>query len=207
MSMNETNGAPGHDPGNDERDPAHLHAHHTEVEPLPDSAQQEAEIERLHNENAELRDQLLRALAEVENVRRRLTRDKEEGVKYAAAKFAAEMLDVADNLQRAIDAVPADRAAESPLLQNLLEGVSATARVLAHKFERAGLRKIEAVGQKLDANFHEVMFEVPGTGQPNGTVVQCIQDGYLLHDRLLRPARVGVAKGEPASSSKLDTSA
>lgn len=202
MSMNENNPTPE----NDERDPAHLHTHHTEIEPVSELDQAAAAIEKLNQENTELRDQLLRALAEVENVRRRLTRDKEEGVKYAASKFAAEMLDVADNLQRAIDAVPADQSAE-PLVQNLLEGVRATARVLAHKFERAGIRKIEAVGQKLDANFHEVMFEVPGTGQPNGTVVQCIQDGYLLNDRLLRPARVGVAKGEPAAAPKVDTSA
>lgn len=203
MSTNETNGVPE----NNERDPAHLHTQHTEIEPVSEIDRAAAVIEKLNQENAELRDQMLRALAEVENVRRRLTRDKDEGVKYASAKFAAEMLDVADNLQRAIDAVPVDQAAESPLVQNLLEGVGATARVLAHKFERAGIRKIEAVGQKLDANFHEVMFEVPGTGQPNGTVVQCVQDGYVLHDRLLRPARVGVAKGEAATAPKLDTSA
>jgi molecular chaperone GrpE len=195
MNTTDNDGAPK----NEERDPAHLHSHHTEVEPMAETAQSEAEIERLQAENAQLRDQLLRALAEVENVRRRLSRDKEDGIKYAAAKFAGEMLDVADNLQRAIEAAGDGQAAESPLVQNLLEGVRATAQVLSHKFERAGIRKIEALGQKLDANLHEVMFEVPGTGQPNGTIVQCVQDGYLLNERLLRPARVGVAKGEPAA--------
>lgn len=189
-------------PTGDARDPAHLHTHHTEMEPVSELDQAAAVIEKLNQENADLREKLLRALAEAENVRRRLTRDKEEGVKYAAARFAAEMLDVADNLQRAIEAVPADQAAASPLVQNLLEGVEATARVLAHKFERAGIRKIEPVGEKLDANFHEVMFEVPGTGQPNGTIVQCLQAGYVMQERLLRPARVGVAKGEAAPASQ-----
>jgi molecular chaperone GrpE len=197
--MTEPDNTPPQTP--DAHDPAHLHTHHTEMEPVSELDQAAAVIEKLNQENADLREKLLRALAEAENVRRRLTRDKEEGVKYAAAKFATEMLDVADNLQRALEAVPADQAAQSPLVANLLEGVGATARVLAHKFERAGIRKIEPVGEKLDANFHEVMFEVPGTGQPNGTIVQCVQPGYVMQDRLLRPARVGVAKGEAAPSS------
>jgi len=150
-------------------------------------------------EVARLKDQLLRALAETENLRRRAQREREDAVKYAATGFAREMLPVADNLGRALAAIPAGAADHDPALKALQEGVAATERQLLAGFERAGIKRIDPMGERFDSNLHQAMFEVPGTGRPAGTVVQVLQPGYLLNDRLLRPAMVGVAKAEPAA--------
>ena len=151
---------------------------------------------------ASLKDQLLRALAETENVRRRTQRDREEQVRYAAAGFARELLNVADNLRRALDAVPAAALESDEALKTLADGVSLTERELLQVFERNGVRKIEpAPGERFDPNLHQAMFEVPNTGQPAGTVVQVMQVGWIMHDRLLRPALVGIAKGSPAEGN------
>jgi len=144
-----------------------------------------------------MKDQLLRAVAETENTRRRLTRERDETAKYAAANFAKEMLDVADNLHRALAAIPADAVAKDEALKSLFDGVSATERQLDAAFTRQQIKRLWPEGEKFDSNLHQAMFEVPGTDQPNGTVVQVLQAGYVMHDRLLRPALVGVAKGEP----------
>ena len=144
-----------------------------------------------------MKDQLLRAVAETENTRRRLTRERDETAKYAAANFAKEMLDVADNLHRALAAIPAEAVAKDEALKSLFDGVSATERQLDAAFTRQQIKRLWPEGEKFDSNLHQAMFEVPGTDQPNGTVVQVLQAGYVMHDRLLRPALVGVAKGEP----------
>jgi molecular chaperone GrpE len=149
-----------------------------------------------------LRDQLLRAVAETENTRRRLTRERDETAKYAAAGFAREMLDVADNLHRALQAIPAEALGLDGALQALHEGVSATERQLEAAFTRQNIKRLWPMGEKFDSNLHQAMFEVPGTDQPGGTIVQVLQAGYTMHDRLLRPAMVGVARnasseGEP----------
>ena len=172
----------------------------TEAAPAEQAA--EDPLARLEGEVASLKDQLLRALAETENVRRRTQRDREEQVRYAAAGFARELLNVADNLRRALDAVPAAALESDEALKTLADGVSLTERELLQVFERNGVRKIEpAPGERFDPNLHQAMFEVPNTGQPAGTVVQVMQAGWIMHDRLLRPALVGVAKGSPAEGN------
>ncbi len=151
-------------------------------------------------EAREYKDQLLRALAETENVRRRTQRDRDEALKYAIGGFARDLLVVADNLRRALDAIPKDALANDEALRALATGVEMTERLLQGAFERHGLKRIEPVGEKFDSHHHQAVFEVPGGGQPAGTVVQLLETGYLLHDRLLRPAMVGVAKAEPAAT-------
>jgi molecular chaperone GrpE len=152
----------------------------------------------LQAENAELKDKALRAVAEAENTRRRAQREREDAVRYAAANFARDMVQVSDNLRRAIASLnPEEREAADPSIKALIDGVEATERQLLATFERHGIKEITpAPGDRFDANLHEAMFEVPGTGQPAGTVVQVIEAGYSIGDRLLRAARVGVAKAE-----------
>lgn len=145
-----------------------------------------------------LKDQLLRALAETENVRRRAARDKEDAGKFAMAGFAREVLGVADNLSRALEAISPESLEKDPALKTLFEGVQATQRQLDTAFEKQAIKKVWPLGEKFDSNLHQAMFEVPGTDQPAGTVVQVLQAGYTLHERLLRPAMVGVAKGQPS---------
>lgn len=159
---------------------------HERVDPV---AQLEADL-------AEFRDKHLRALAEIENVRRRGEKEKADALKYAATNFAKDILGVADNLRRAIEAVPEDAAERDGAIKTLIEGVEMTERELLSIFERHGIKRIEADGAKFDHNLHQAMFEVPDTGKPAGTVVQVLQSGYTIHDRLLRPAMVGVAKGD-----------
>jgi molecular chaperone GrpE len=154
--------------------------------------------ERLNKSEAELadtKDKLLRALAETENQRRRGQRDADDARKYAASNFAKDMLDVADNLRRAIGSLdPASLQDER--VKALVEGVAATERALLAALERHGIKRIDPeIGEKFDPHAHEAMFEVPNSGKPGGSIVQVVQAGYRMHDRLLRPAMVGVAKG------------
>lgn len=153
-------------------------------------------IAALEAENGKLKDQALRALAETENIRRRSEREREDTAKYAISGFAKSLLDAADNLRRAIDAVPAGAVEADAALKTLVDGVAATERQLLAAFERHGVTRIEPVGETFDPNFHQAMFELPGTGKPAGTIVQVVQPGYVLQGRLLRPAMVGVARGE-----------
>lgn len=155
------------------------------------------DLAALQAEYLAMKDQLLRAVAETENTRRRLTRERDETAKYAASTFAKEMLDVADNLHRALAAIPAETLASDEALKSLHDGVSATERQLDAAFTRQHIKRIWPEGEKFDSNLHQAMFEVPGTAYPSGTVVQVLQAGYVMHDRLLRPALVGVAKGDP----------
>jgi molecular chaperone GrpE len=149
---------------------------------------------------AELKDQNLRALAETENVRRRVQRDRDEALKFATTGLAKDLLPVADNLRRALDAIPKDALEKDEALRNFATGVEMTERLLLAALERHQIKRIEALGQKFDSNLHQAMFEVPGSGQPTGTVVQVLEAGYTINDRLLRPALVGIAKAEAAPS-------
>ena len=155
-------------------------------------------LELLKGENAELRDRYLRLAAEMDNLRRRTEREIKDAKTYSAAGFARDMLAVSDNLRRAIDAIPEEaRAAADAGLTTLIEGVEMTERSMLAALERHGVRKLEPVGQKFDPNFHQAMFEVPNPDVPNNTVVQVVQAGFTIGERVLRPAMVGVAKGGP----------
>ena len=155
---------------------------------------------KLESEVADLRDQLLRTLAEAENQRRRSQREREDAVRYAGVPLVRDLLAVADNLSRALESVPKDAAEGEGALKTLLEGVRLTERELQAAFERHGIVKLDPLGERLNPHHHEAMFEIPDPDQPAGTIAQVVQSGYLLHDRLLRPARVGVAKGGPLAS-------
>ena len=150
----------------------------------------------------QLKDQRLRMAADMENLRRRTTREINDAKSYAISGFARDMLQVSDNLQRALAAVPeqADDATDNGL-KTLVEGVELTERAMLTALERHGVRKLEPVGQKFDPNFHQAMYEVPNTDVPNNTVVDVVQPGYVIGDRMLRPAMVGVAKGGPKEAA------
>lgn len=169
------------------------------AESSPWSKDPAARIAELEAEAAALKDQLLRAMAETENVRKRSERQIAEAHKYAIANFARAMLTIADDLSRALAAVPEDQRAGDGLLQTLLGGVEAVERELMKGLEAHGIERIDPTGEPFDPNLHEAMYEVPAGDLPHGTVAQVLQPGYRLHDRLLRPARVGVAKGENAA--------
>ena len=160
-------------------------------------AQEEVAEPSLEDRLAETNDQLLRALAELENTRRRADRDRAEALKYGAASFARDMLGVADNLQRALGAVAElDQETLPDAAKSLLEGVAATERDLIASLGRHKVQPLSPMGEKFDPNQHEAMFEAPGTGQPVGTIIEVIETGYVMDERLLRPAKVGIAKDD-----------
>jgi molecular chaperone GrpE len=144
-------------------------------------------------ELASMKDRLLRSLAEQENIRGQLRRDRDEAVKYAASGFAGDLLSSVDNLERAIASVPEDKRAE-PTVAGLLAGVEATRRALLDTFARHGLKRLDPIGEPFDPHRHEAGFEADDARYPPGTVTTVIQPGYMHHDRLLRPALVGVRK-------------
>ncbi len=160
-------------------------------------AEDEDPVTVLTAEAADLKDKLLRALAESENVRRRAELEKADAAKYAISNFAREMLGVADNLRRALDSVGEAASEDAPPLDQLVVGVEMTEREMLTAFERCGIERIEALGQRFDHNFHEALYEVEDQAVPAGTVVQQVESGYVLNGRLLRPAKVGIAKGGP----------
>jgi molecular chaperone GrpE len=162
-----------------------------------ESTQPSAEIQA---ELTDVKDRLLRALAEQENIRRRAQRELRDAIKFCAADVAKDLLATADNLSRAIASMPRDKAGDEAVRQ-WLEGIEATERGLRETFERHGIRRLDPIGEAFDPNRHQAMFEVPDDQHPDGTVVTVVQPGYLHHDRLLRPALVGVAKANEAASS------
>jgi molecular chaperone GrpE len=165
-------------------------------------------VEALKAENADLRDRFLRLAAEMDNLRRRTDRDVKDAKSYAVTSFARDMLSVSDNLRRAIETLPDEaRAAADATMTALIEGVEMTERGMLSTLERHGVRKIEAEGQKFDPNFHQAMFEVPNPNVPNNTVVQVVQAGYAIGERVLRPAMVGVAKGGPKTEAAAEDAA
>lgn len=151
-------------------------------------------------EIAELKDRLLRAAAETENVRRRLEREKQDATAYAVTGFARDLLGVVDNLRRALDAIPAEARENDEAVKTIVTGVEMTERELVNTLQRHGVTRIEAAGQKLDPNRHQAMIEVEHEAE-TGTIVQELQAGYMLKDRLLRPALVSVAKGRTSDAA------
>lgn len=160
-------------------------------------------IAELEEQIKALKEQGLRYLAETENVRRRGMKEKEDAAKYAVTGFARDLLDVADNFERALGAMP--REGLSDAVKNLVTGIEATGRQLAAALEKAGIKKISPLDQPFDPNFHRVMMEIEDASKAPGTIVQVLQAGYVIHDRLLREALVGISKG--GSAAKIDTKA
>jgi molecular chaperone GrpE len=159
----------------------------------------------LATELAATKDRLLRSLAEQENVRDRARRDRDEAVRYAAAEFARDLLPTVDNLERAVAGVPRDKRSD-PAFDALLSGVEATRRALLDALAKHGMKRIEPLGEPFDPHRHEASFEVADAHHPPGAVASVIQPGYIHHDRLLRPALVGVAKASDASAKAASTS-
>ena len=155
------------------------------------------EIDKKSAEVAEKQDLYVRAIAETENVRRRLEKEKEDGAKYAISKFAKDVLSVGDNFQRAIAAVPAEAAGKDPALKSFLDGVILAERDFEAELERNGVTKMEAGGQPFNPHHHQAVMEQDDPSVPSGTVLQVYQIGYLIGDRCLRPAMVVVSKGGP----------
>ncbi|MCK5575324.1 MAG: nucleotide exchange factor GrpE [Sphingomonadales bacterium] len=159
------------------------------------------------DEVVQLKDRLMRAMAESENVRRRAEKQVADASSYAVASFARDMLAVSDNLRRTLDALP-DDLRENEALKVFLDGIEMTERELLNSFEKSGIRKImPEEGEKFDHNMHQAMFEAEVPGAVPGTVIQVAQPGYVLKDRLLRPAMVGVAKAPAGGAPKVDETA
>jgi molecular chaperone GrpE len=176
---------------------------------LPDSenphAAEFAVLEALKAEVASLKDQRLRALAEVENIRRRADREKTEASQYAVTRFARDMLGIADSFASALAAVPAAvRAAADPQVQAVLDGVEATDRQLIQTLERYGVKPVDTSDGKFDPNLHQAIAEVPAAGKPPGSIVDVVQTGFMIGERLLRPAMVTVAKKDAPAAGSVD---
>ena len=171
---------------------------------VADSPDHDDTFDALMAERDSLKDQLLRALADVENMRRRTERELETARKYSHTGFARDLVGAIDNLARAIDAAPkADDEAASESVAALITGLEMSWTEIQATMERHGIKQISPLGEKFDYNLHQAMFEMPNADQPPGTVVEVVQHGYVLHDRLLRPAMVGVAKAvDPASDAE-----
>ena len=178
-------------PATPETDQADAAAPALEIDP------RDIQIAQLKEEAAALKDRLLRTAADMENLRKRGEREKAEATLYAATNFARDLLSVADNMQRALAAMPANTREEADeATKNLFAGIEMTERELLKVFERYNIRKVETVGAKFDPNVHQALFELPTKDHPPGTVVQEMQSGFAIGDRCLRPAMVGVSKAE-----------
>ena len=159
-------------------------------------------LEALQVENADLKDRSLRTLAEMENLRRRTEREVSDAKAYGVTSFARDMLTFADNLRRAIDAVPAEaREGADPVIKSFIEGIDLTERDFLSRLGRFNVRRMEPMGKKFDPNQHEVLFEVPDPSVANGTVMQVVEQGYQIGDRTLRAAKVGVSRGGPKADA------
>lgn len=167
----------------------------------------DGQVAALEAELARMKDHLLRALADVENTRKRGQREREDAGKFAIASFARDLLGFADNFTRAIAAIPPELKQADERVASVVAGIEAMEKDLLSTFEKHGIQKIEPLDETFDANFHEVIFEAPGTGKPAATIIQVIEPGYILKDRLLRPARVAVAKDEGGERTRIDTQA
>ena len=187
----------------DERAPDDLHADEAASGRSEGKADGDYEaLLRLMKENEELKDRALRVAADMENLRRRTARDVHDARAYAVANFARDMLSVSDNLRRALDAIPAEAKTSGDAgFMALIDGVELTERAMLTALERHGVKKLAPEGEKFDPNFHQAMFEVPNPDVPANTVVQVVQPGYSIGERVLRPAMVGVAKGGPKPGS------
>ncbi|MCT4655577.1 MAG: nucleotide exchange factor GrpE [Cohaesibacter sp.] len=163
----------------------------------------ELRIAELEKEHAEMKDQLLRTVAEMENLRRRTEKEVKDSKQFSIASFARDMLGVADNLHRGLEAISEEeRTAADGALKALLDGTALTEREMLKALEKHGVRKLNPEGEKFDPNYHQAMFEVPNPNVPNNSVIQVVQAGYVIGTRMLRPAMVGVAKGGPKFVAK-----
>ena len=210
--QSDAKGAAGEDGGRDDASKAAPEA------AAEDAAEQEAaeleeftEVGEDEPEDGEdaLKDQLLRALADAENARRRAKKDVDDARNYAISRFAQDLLGVADNLGRALESIPAERRESDDAVKAIAEGIEMTAREFETALGRHGITRIDPLGEKFDYNLHQALFETAETDQPDGTVVQVFQTGYRIGERLLREAMVGVAKGgtAPAADGEADTGA
>ena len=160
-------------------------------------------LEALQAENAEFKDRTLRTLADMENLRRRTEREVTDAKTYGVTSFARDMLTFGDNLRRAIDAVPpAAREAADPAIKSFIEGIELTERDFLSRLNRFGVKKLEPMGKRFDPNMHEALFEMPDESVPTGTVMQIVEQGFSIGDRVLRPAKVGVSRGGPKPDGK-----
>jgi molecular chaperone GrpE len=170
------------------------------------SAQSDAErdaaaVQALIAENAGLKDKVLRTLADMENLRRRTDKEVSDAKAYGVTSFARDMLTFSDNLRRALENVPAEtREAADTALKAFVEGIELTERDFLSRLSRHGVRKLDPKGQKFDPNFHEALFELPDESLPAGSVAQVVEEGFAIGDRVLRPAKVGVARGGPKAN-------
>ena len=151
-------------------------------------------VEALEEQVSELKDQLLRSVAELDNYRKRAEREKEQLRKFGIANFAKDLLSAADNLRRAVESGPTELEGADENVKNLIVGVEMTEKELLSAFEKNGVRKIDPIGEKFDYNFHQAMFEVETDKEEPGLVIQVLQPGYAIADRVLRAAMVGVSK-------------
>jgi len=147
----------------------------------------------LEGELERTKDQLIRTLAETENIRKRSIKERDDASKFAVSNFSKDLINVADNLRRALDSFPQDSEQADPQIKGLIDGIEATERELLRSFEKNGIQKIEPLDERFDPNFHEVMFEAPMPDKPTGNIIQVIEAGYIINGRILRPARVGIA--------------
>ncbi|MFC0218267.1 nucleotide exchange factor GrpE [Pseudochelatococcus lubricantis] len=162
------------------------------------------QIAQLEAEKTDLKDKLLRTLAEMENIRRRTERELADARTYGITSFARDVLSVSDNIRRALDAIPAEqRTADGPL-KGFVDGIELTDRELVKTLARHGVTEISPRGEKFDPHLHQAMFEIPDASVPNGTVVQVMQTGFKIGERVLRPALVGVSKGGAKAPPALD---
>ncbi len=190
-----------------------------DIDPIESQPQSEDQlrITMLEDELAKTKDHMMRAVAEAENGRKRALKEREDASKYAVSSLSRDLLNVADNLRRALDATPKELLEEQPQIKSLIDGIEATERELLRGFAKHGIQKTEPLGEKFDPNFHEVMFETPMPDKQGGEIIQVIESGYILNGRILRPARVGIAKNDgttppqngtpPETGAHIDTQA
>ncbi len=168
-----------------------------------EAASKIAELEALANHN---KDQWLRSVAELENLRKRAERDQQETAKYAASGFARDVVVVMENVKRAAESISAEKRAENELLKTVGDGLDMTVQELSGIMERHGIKRIDPLGKKFDHNLHQAVAQIEIPGTEAGTIIQVVQAGYVMHDRLLKPAMVAVAKSQE-TTKQLDTSA
>ncbi len=173
--------------------------------PESDETRLSEQLENMQAENASLKERLLRATADMENLRKRTRREVNDARSYAIADFARDMLNAADNLSRALSSIPEELRLEgTPAVATLIEGIEMTEREMQRLMQKNGVRPISAEGEKFNPHKHQAMFEIPDSSVPTGTVLQVVQTGYEIGDRVLRPAMVGVSKGGPKANAETD---
>ncbi len=177
-----------------------------ENDPAAPADLQAARIAALEAEVAAWKEKMMRALADAENTRRRAVKDREDAGKYAITAFAKDLLDFSDNFHRALAAIPGELHTDERIA-SIINGLEAMDANLLKTFEKHGIKKIEPLDETFNPNFHEVMFEAPSPGKPAGVVIQVVEAGYVIADRLLRAAKVGISKGGMGSDHQVDKSA